>query len=648
MRTDLNRIRSSQVGRQKLSPRSASREPGGRNGLSMVVVIIALTASLILTMAFTRTQSTNLLMTQNRARRDLAYQAAQTGAMVALKQMQSVEWEGIGELISRTTHVDDDGTAKFFVVFEALTVAEGESQPADLPLYLVIRSTGNWQSASVADLGVEREVEVTVKLLPRVPGREILVGDNAVANDVAANPGNYDAIQDFTLFANTSSGSALVLDPGNRIEGPIWLGSSLQLYGDPPWSDNVRSTMLESIGATLGVAGGTGVHPHPLGGQITFNQTPSESVVADLAAANVPWVESTNSPSIPSVSFSQFLTYRLYDGGFEYQADVLPGNLAGVTLRPTPTNPLGIYYYDGHLDLFDDVAIQGTLVCTEQVHFKGKRIYIGAYNWRGQQGEELSTNSTLWPRLPAIVTDDVDFEPDTRVAIDGAIIASGSVNGFGENFEYISVADVNIQGTATSTRLQQPWSLVHLEDTPDLSALDSSGNYSIWLQSDDGTTGRWYPIVGLEELEFVLKVVGEVEHATPTSYKIRPSRYRSADLNGPIATARCEIDNSPSWIFSSNDWDQLWTNWDTENELLVALELQPIEFADYLADPANFSTWSNPQSQYGLPLEPTVHIGKTLDVSHRLTPPLFAAFDDDSVPAFGGYRWKVISWRDLP
>src|SRR5690606_4347879 len=132
------------------------------------------------------------------------------------------------------------------------------------------------QSAANETERVEREVQVAVQLQPRVPGRPILAGDDGAAEDVAANPGDYDTIQGYTLFADGGGGDSLVLDPGGRIEGPIWLKDDLELFEDPAWSSGVRRDVLASIGERLasGSSPSAARHPHPLAGEITFHSRP--------------------------------------------------------------------------------------------------------------------------------------------------------------------------------------------------------------------------------------------------------------------------------------------------------------------------------------------------------------------------------------
>ena len=49
-----------------------------------------------------------------------------------------------------------------------------------------------------------------------------------------------------------------------------------------------------------------------------------------------------------------------------------------------------------------------------------------------------------------------------------------------------------------------------------------------------------------------------------------------------------------------------------------------------------------------LTLEPTFEVSRPVEVRHRWQPPLFEAFvGGDADAEFSGYRWDVVSWREL-
>ena len=67
----------------------------GRRGLALLLAMVAISTSLVLTLAFVKTQTIALRLSRNSARRDFALLAAQTGAAVALERLQSPDWTGV-------------------------------------------------------------------------------------------------------------------------------------------------------------------------------------------------------------------------------------------------------------------------------------------------------------------------------------------------------------------------------------------------------------------------------------------------------------------------------------------------------------------------------------------------------------------------
>jgi len=256
-------------------------------------------------------------------------------------------------------------------------------------------------------------------------------------------------------------------------------------------------------------------------------------------------------------------------------------------------------------------------------------------------------HAELWPRLPAVVADGLWSARNVRTRIEGAIAVKRHLDGAGGDFELMNGTDVAITGTATSQPLDQPYSSVQLSGTPDLTAVSATGVHSIWLQ--DGPTGNWYPIVGVNRTTDVLTVVGEVRHNATTAFRIGRTRLRYVDLHGPVFGEKFNINRPPAWSIPSTDqWDQLHIDWEASNAQRVQSGLTPIAFVRWLADPANFVGGSSLLSMYGLGLEPTFHLRNTSGISYRWSPPLFTAYPGTATDTtFAGYRWKVLSWREI-
>jgi hypothetical protein len=187
---------------------------------------------------------------------------------------------------------------------------------------------------------------------------------------------------------------------------------------------------------------------------------------------------------------------------------------------------------------------------------------------------------------------------------------------------------------------------VHLEGNPNLSSLDDDEQYAIWL--DDDTTGTWHAIVGVDTANKRLTVVGEVVHSSPTSFQIRRNRQDYVAIRGPLMTKSAEIRRPDTWNLTSTQWNERYNSWQSENNLRALLGWPPLEFVSWLGDEDNFWSWSAPYNQYGMTLLPTFHVKHSGGTKYQWKPTLFEPYDGTGPDAeFAGYRWEVISWKEL-
>ncbi|WP_339730385.1 hypothetical protein [uncultured Gimesia sp.] len=625
-----------------------------RSGISLILVMFALSMSMVLTYSFIQTQSVLTQISENGSRRDLAMNAARAGIAEALNRMNSLDWAGANDQIVRDFQSDSDGTSTYRVSFQA----PGDSLSSVLELE--IHSLGVWTSAENNNLRSEYQITAKVRLVPRLKGRIILPGDSASATDQVANPGDFDLIRQYALFAEEGKDS-LILDPCDRIDGNLWLNERLIIYEDPDWKPSVRSSFLKDLGNRLVTfpAGSTNLsdasvhYPHPIAGNITFYQSPKNSVQDDLEELNVSWSTTAQELTIPSLDESHFSSYRLYAGGPEYQAVSLSSTLYNVTLKPTPENPLGIFYRNGNLNVYDNVIVQGTLVVKNKLQFQGKGIYITAFNWTGASGEPLVSDAHLWPRLPTLVADDIEFDRETQSTIEGAVICQNNLKGAGGSVSYPNAAPIQLTGTATAISTEQPFSIVTLRESQVLDSLSTDGTYAIWLNTsgtgNTGSTGTWYPIIGVDGQNQQVTVRGEINHATPTGYEIKLHKRSLTQIRGPVCAETFDFNRLHEWVLSNYLWNDRHSYWEYENDLREYLGLSLLGFAEWLKNPLNFTGWSSYYQLYGLDLEPTLHIQHLTDQEYRWEPPLFQPYDGgDANPEYAGYRWSLIDWKEIP
>lgn len=662
-----------------------------RRGLSLVVVMIAISMSMVLTYAALSSQARGVQVRQNVNRQELARQAAESGATIALNQLQSASWSGVTTPLSGTLSSDKLGSTTYSVSYFTI---DGQTSPSAYPagqgktslsgsweffnansdglssssadeaasatrqaFQLLIRSTGKWQSATDVLDFVTETIEVGVELQPRVPGRTILAPDIAQATDMFASNAGYDTIQNYALFASAGSSSSpsLTLQPGQRIDGPTWLADGVNVFTGPKWGTSTRNEFLQSTGTLYSTTSGgttTFSHPHPFGGPVTMVSSFSSSETSDLSKLNVPRVAAGTSLTTPSISFSSWKTYQLYQGGFSYSAQILSSStLDNIVLRPSQRNPLGVFYKEGNLTIDDNVVVQGTLVCSGKITFTGNNVIVASVNWRDSAGGTLVSTANLFPRPPAVVANSVQLNSGTRASLEGAVLLTSTLSGADGNYDFVSGNNVNITGTqATSVPIRQPYSQVQLPTGTDLSNVSGSGDHAIWLA--EGNSGNWFPIIDVDESNHRLTILGEANRPNATSFRIRRQRIRQFDVRGPLMATRMTMSVPSSWKLSTGLWNNQYSLWQLEAQI-QSNNGQPITpFVTWVADPSNYSGWGNPWDSAGLPLEPVIHVRPQPGVKFRDSLPLFRSYVPPSnlITATNdpsGYRWRVLFWRDV-
>ena len=669
----------------------AFRPIPNRHGASLVIVMIAISMSMALTYAALSSQSRGVQVRQNVNRREMARQAAESGAAIALNQLQSAAWSGVSSVRSESLGSDLIGTTSCKI--EYFTI-DGQKSPTAYPtgqgkttlsgssaffnstsnglsttsastaaiatrqaFQVLIRSTGQWASLADPLDFVTESVEVGVELQPRIPGRQVLAPDISQATDVFASNAGYDTIQNYALFTSAgSSGSpSLTLEPGQRIDGMTWLRKGISIFNGPRWSNSVCDAFLQSTGSqyTTGSGGTISLlHPHPFGGSITNANTFTATEVADLTKLNVPHVTVASSPTTPSITFSNWKTYQLFQGGFTYDAEILSSStLSGVVLRPSLRNPLGVFYHEGALTIHDTVVVQGTIVCSGKITFTGTNVLLESVNWRDSSGGELVSNGALFPRMPAIVAQSIVLSSGTRASIEGAVLLTGTLTGADGSYDFVNGTELDLSGSqATSNPIRQPYSVVQLPIDTNLANV-ASGTHAIWLA--EGNSGNWFPIADVDTTNRRLTILGEAIRSSPTNFRIRRQRIRCLDVRGPLMASRATFSVSGSWKLSSGQWNNQYSIWQLVAQIQATNGQAITPFVVWVANPSNYVDWTNPWESAGLPLEPVIHIRPQTGIKFRDSLPLFKSYvppanlitasNDPS-----GYRWRVLFWREVP
>jgi hypothetical protein len=286
--------------------------------LTLAVVMAVVATVVIMSIAFLQSQSSGQRVAENTQSADYAMQAAEAGLAAALDAMQTPAWSGVTVPVTAQLINDSRGISSYEVTFSQISGDGTIAGAAQASLQVHIRSAGRWLATGSAR-PIERVVEATVALGPRLPGRASRPGDVASAEDRRTDASGFEDARNYAVFV-AGGGDSLELAPQARITGDLWIRSGLFLYEGLSWNSTQRAALLSGLGTDNG-GGASATLPHPVAGSMTFYTAPDSAELDDLTIRlKTPVSISGTRLSLPSFDPQHFLTYRLFEGGFEYHA----------------------------------------------------------------------------------------------------------------------------------------------------------------------------------------------------------------------------------------------------------------------------------------------------------------------------------------
>jgi len=617
--------------------RAFVRRRSRRSGLTLAVVMTVVATVAIVAIAFLQSQSADQRVADHLRTRDLALEAAEAGIAAELDAMQAPGWSGVTVPITAEVVRDPRGVSSYTVSFERIASDGTTADAAAAALQVRIRSVGRWLATGSAR-PVERAIEATVVLQPRMEGRPARPGDVASAEDGANGTIGFADAQRFAVFAAEGSES-LTSAPQTQIAGNVWLGSGLSLYNNLAWSSTIRTALLSGLGTDHG--GGAGAtSPHPLAGSMTFYTFPPASQLDELTNQLKSTVIMTETRlTSPVFDPTRFRKYRLFAGGFQYEAVPIGSELTAsqnASLRPTESNPLGIFYCNGSLSVGDGVVVHGTLVATSGVTFTGRGVAMTPFDWRDGAGGTRVIDRELWPLLPAVVAaGDVTFRSGSQTFIEGAVVTSSDVT-IETPDSSMEPALLSYDGNAVAMPLGNGLSRVKVTDLLGLLAgLTVNTQHAVQFLNG-GVWSEWYPIVTADMLKGEFLVRGTADVSAATTCRFRPRRVHHTDILGPLIARRVRFENPPAWSsVTSSGWTTKYNNWQAKRNGILGILLARPDL-----------TFTQSLQEDGFPFVPTVRITRPQNVNYACEPPLFTA-DATERATGGGYRWQVTSWSEV-
>lgn len=418
----------------------AIRSFRSRRGVAALVVLLLIAVTLALSYAMVRSQGTAALLADNTLLAAQARQAALSGMAVAMMTLHnSTRWNG-----ADTTLVQNlSGSERFEVRFETgdASLGAGSADYGDWPYRVTVVSTGFARDPSDSARQVSHQVRSTVRLVPR---------------QLAPEPANWQSdVLNYTLYQWASG--TVSIDPPARVEGRVRLQGTLHLGCNYAWPDTARATYFTDLNAMRSkTPSATGLkwlqldyRPFSNGpiwlpyswqeyGLVRLLDDIWNPFTADMDVSTV------NSESVTRSLASTYSTdrYQIYSGGRTYSAVALAYSHTGVSFQPAPeSNPLGVFYRSGDIELRSNVTIRGSLLAwsdsSADVVMSGRGVNLQSFDLPGLVGSDGRAGSAV--RLPTVVSSgDITIGTDSQTSVRGLLAAV-------DRFEVVGDAQADIE-----------------------------------------------------------------------------------------------------------------------------------------------------------------------------------------------------------
>ncbi len=374
---------------------SCFHAPGRRRGVALLVVLSITSVSLAILYAVLRSQTVMLQVQQNAGTRVSARHAAMAGMSIALRKMHQNDWTGVGTTLTGSLGPDAGYTVTFTTGDPQLQDPMNSGSPdpthpdfTDWPFRMTVESVGQVSISGDGAAPAEHRLRVVMRLVPRA---------------LSTEPAPWDEINQYTVYQYDEVSSAI--NAPARIAGPMRLRGSFDICPAISWPDATREQYMGDL-VTMHNAGGTDYRF--LTGKIEMPRSDFSS--SDLLLIeDFMGIETLNASPTALTGWNYpgpISTYRLYPGGKIYNVGSCPSSLSGQNLDPDPgTNPAGLFYAGGNIDIDSDVSVYGTIVTSSRLRMRGANIQARPVDLPPLHG------TTEVVQLPLFVTAN-DFEVD--------------------------------------------------------------------------------------------------------------------------------------------------------------------------------------------------------------------------------------------
>lgn len=372
---------------------SLARLRKSRRGVAIVMVLGLLAITFSVAFMMTRGQVSSLQLRTNASLDLQAREAALTGYRAGLRKMHESAWGGVDTSLSGTVRTGQTYTISFLHGDPRLAASDAKQ-----PYRVTMLVTGTATDPSRGGITATQQLRAIAELVPK---------------KIADAPTTFTNAQSHTVYQYSQD--TIELQPPCQIQGSVrWL-NTLSLGNSYFNSASERDRYFADVNAVRVLGGGDN---RPVQGPISVPTSLVSTTILNrlqtglgCTVVNIPNVNDSNW-SFPGAITS----YRLYPGGKTYQAQSISSFLSNTTLIANPaTNPLGIFYRNGQVQLCDNVNITGTVVCTNLL-ICGNSVTLTAPSLPALDG----SSSPI--KLPAVISgDDMYVYDGTNLTIRGAV-----------------------------------------------------------------------------------------------------------------------------------------------------------------------------------------------------------------------------------
>lgn len=343
---------SATAGRRRLHGRPT------RSAVVMLTVLFAVMAALAISYAASYLLARRTEIESNGALAELARRAADTGLSVGMQKVFSSQWTGVNGLLAGGCGDNQSFEVRFLPGDSQLS--SGDPDYSRLPLRVTMKAIGKAWRQGRPDYPAVCERSVTLELVPRA---------------LSPQPQDWTSITSHTVYQTQIT--ACKLNVPYRVGGKARFQNSLSLADAYPndstawylYMDHLRKMML---------SGYPDFRPFSATVTLPFTVQPPETVNTLVVLLGVETKPAAGMNVQSDLAIQTGLTqYRLFPGGPSYVIPGLPSVLGNTTLGTDPaSNPLGLYYCGGNLELRGNVTVQGSLYANGDIIVTGGNILL--------------------------------------------------------------------------------------------------------------------------------------------------------------------------------------------------------------------------------------------------------------------------------